>query len=108
MITLYGTPLSRAGRCLWMLEEVGVPFTNVPTLFAGEAQTAEFRRLNPNGRIPVLDDDGTIVWESMAINLHLAEKYDKGFRPKPGAERAHILQWSFWGCLLYTSDAADD
>jgi glutathione S-transferase len=97
MITLYGTPLSRAGRCLWMLEELGVPFTSVPTLFAGEAQTAEFRRLNPNGRIPVLDDDGTIVWESMAINLHLADRYGKDLAPRDFAERAHMNQWSFWG-----------
>jgi glutathione S-transferase len=33
----------------------------------------------------------------MAINLHLAERNDKGFRPRSPAERAHALQWSFWG-----------
>jgi len=33
----------------------------------------------------------------MAINLHLGEKYDKGFRPRTLEERAHIVQWSFWG-----------
>jgi len=97
VITLYGTPLSRAARCLWMLEEVGVPFTHVPTHFAGEAQKPEFRRLNPNGRVPVLDDDGTIVWESMAINLHLADRYGKDLAPRDFAERAHVYQWSFWG-----------
>jgi glutathione S-transferase len=97
VIKLYGTPLSRAGRCLWMLEEVGVPFENVPTHFAGEAQSEAFRRINPNGRVPALDDEGTIVWESMAINLHLADRYGKDLAPRDAAERAHMSQWSFWG-----------
>jgi glutathione S-transferase len=81
-----------------MLEELGVPYENVPVSFVGDAQKPEYLAKNPNGRIPTLeDDDGLIVWESMAINLHLAEKYDKGFRPKSTAERAHVVQWSFWG-----------
>jgi glutathione S-transferase len=98
MIKLYGIPMSRASRSLWMLEELGVPYENVPVSFVGDAQKPEYVAKNPNARIPTLEDeDGLLVWESMAINLHLAEKYDKGFRPKPGAERAHIVQWSFWG-----------
>jgi len=97
MLTLYGTTMSRAARCLWMLEEVGVPYVNVPTHFAKEAQTPEFKRLNPNGRVPVLDDDGLVVWESMAINLHLADRYGKELGPRDAAERALINQWSFWG-----------
>ena len=98
MVKLYGIPASRASRCLWMLEELGVPYENVPTSFAGDAQKPEYKAKNPNGRVPTLEDeDGLIVWESMAINLHLAEKYDGGFRPKSLAERAHVVQWSFWG-----------
>lgn len=96
MIKLYGTPLSRAGRCIWMLEETGVPFELVLVSFAGEAQKPEFRRINPNGRVPALDDDGTIVWESMAINLHLADRYGKALAPRDSSERAHVNQWSFW------------
>jgi glutathione S-transferase len=80
-----------------MLEELGVPYENVPTSFVGDAQKPDYLKVNPNGRIPALDDDGTLVWESMAINLHLAEKYDKGFRPRSLEERAHTVQWSFWG-----------
>ena len=97
MIKLYGVPMSRASRSLWMLEELGVPYENVPTSFVGDVQKPEYLAKNPNGRIPTLDDDGTLVWESMAINLHLAEKYDKGFRPRSLEERAHTVQWSFWG-----------
>ena len=97
MIKLYGIPMSRASRCLWLLVELGVPYENVPTHFVGDAQKPDYLKLNPNGRIPTLDDDGVLVWESMAINLHLGEKYDKGFRPRSPEERAHVVQWSFWG-----------
>jgi glutathione S-transferase len=96
VITLYGHPMSRAGRCLWMLRELGVPFQHVPTHFAGEAQTAEFKQKNPNGRVPVLDDDGLVLWESMAINLYLADRYGKELAPRDAAERAHAVKWSFW------------
>jgi glutathione S-transferase len=43
-----------------------------------------------------VDEDGTVVWESLAINLYLAEKYDQGFRPRTPAERGHAVQWSLW------------
>jgi glutathione S-transferase len=98
MIQLHGIRVSRAGRCIWMLEELGLEYENVPVSFVGDVQKPEYLALNPNGRVPTLvDDDGTVVWESMAINLYLAEKYDGGLRPKSAAERGHVLQWSFWG-----------
>ncbi len=97
MIKLYGVSLSRASRCLWMLEELGVPYENVPTHFASGASDPEYKKLNPNGRIPLLDDDGLLIFESMAINLHLADKDRSGLAPRDAAERAHIVQWSFWG-----------
>lgn len=108
MIKLYGVKFSRAARCLWMLEELGVPFELVPTHFAGEAQSDAFKKLNPNGRVPVLDDGGLLVFESMAINLHLAGKDPSGsLAPRDAAERAHILQWSFWGVTELESGLID-
>lgn len=97
MIKLYGTSMSRAGRCLWALEEVGVPYQHVPTAIA-DSRTPEHLKLNPNGHIPVLDDDGMILFESMAINLYLAEKYGKnGLWPASVEDRARAYQWSLWG-----------
>lgn len=97
MIKLYGVPMSRAARSLWMLEELGLAYENVPTHFAtGDTHKPEYLKLNPNGHIPTLDDDGTIVWESMAINLYLAMKYGKGLWPKSVVDQGHALQWSFW------------
>jgi glutathione S-transferase len=94
MLKLYGSRASRAGRCLWMLEELGLPYENVPADLASDA----FAQLNPNRRVPVLDDDGLVVFESMAINLHLADKdRSGGLAPRDAAERALAIQWSFWG-----------
>ena len=94
MIKLYGSKASRAGRCVWMLEELGIPHENVPA----DVKSDAFKKLNPNGRVPLLDDDGLVVFESMAINLHLADKdRSGGLAPRDAAERAHALQWSFWG-----------
>jgi glutathione S-transferase len=97
MIKLYGVPVSRAMRCIWMLEELGVAYENVPTHFAnGDNHKPDYLKLNPNGHIPTLDDEGTVVWESMAINLYLAMKYGKGLWPKSVGEQGHAVQWSFW------------
>ena len=97
-IRLYGIPQSRASRCLWMLEELGVPFENVKVHFLGEAQKPDFLKINPNGRIPALDDEGVVLFESLAINLHLARKYDggKGLWPKSADDQSRAIQWSMW------------
>jgi glutathione S-transferase len=97
-IKLYGIPMSRASRCLWMLEELGVPYENVPIHFVGDAQKPDYLKLNPNGRIPTLDDDGLLLFESLAINLHLARKYDagKGLWPKAPDDQSRAIQWSIW------------
>jgi glutathione S-transferase len=99
MIKLYGIPGSRAARSLWMLEEVGVPYENVATSFIGDVKKPEYLALNPNGHIPTLDDDGLVLWESMAINLHLARKYGAkaGLWPASEADQSRTVMWSIWG-----------
>jgi glutathione S-transferase len=96
MLKLYGTSQSRAGRCVWALEEVAVKYEHLPIAIA-QAREPENLKRNPNGHIPVLEDDGLIVWESMAINLYLAEKYGKApLWPSTPEGRAGANQWSFW------------
>ena len=96
MTKLYGTSLSRSARCLWALEELGVKYEHVP-LATAEGRSPENLKRNPNGHVPVLEDDGLVVWESMAINLYLAEKYGKNsLWPAELAAHAGIYQWSFW------------
>jgi len=97
MIKLYGSSMSRAARCLWALEEIGLKYEHVPVSFDGGTRAPDYLKLNPNGHIPTLDDDGFILWESMAINLYLAEKYGKnGLWPASVPDRASTFQWSFW------------
>lgn len=96
-LKIYGVAGSRAGRALWAAEELGLPYEHVKTSFMGSAsRTPEMLKLNPNGRIPVIDDDGVVIWESMAINLYLARKAGGPLAPKTAAEDGHATQWSFW------------
>jgi len=97
MLKLHGTSKSRSARSLWVLEELGLKYDHVPTEVA-KAKSPEHMKVNPNGHLPALEDDGHVVWESMAINLYLAEKYGKApFWPSTPEGHADCLKWSFWG-----------
>ena len=99
MLKIYGIPRSRAFRTLWMAKELGIPYENVPIdMGKGETRTADYLKINPNGHIPAIDDDGTVLWESMAINLYLAKKYSPAaLYPARLEDEARAWQWSFWG-----------
>ncbi len=74
------------------LEEAGLAYEPIPVdTRTGDQFKPDFLALNPNGKVPVLDDGGTIVFDSNAILLYLAEKTGK-FMPAP-AERAQMLSW---------------
>src|SRR5712691_667596 len=99
MLKIYGVARSRAFRILWMAKELGLDYEHVKVDFAsGETREPGFLALNPNGHVPVIDDDGLILWESMAINLYLAKKYSRGsLYPILFEDEARTWQWSFWG-----------
>ncbi|HUI26749.1 MAG TPA: glutathione S-transferase N-terminal domain-containing protein [Candidatus Kryptonia bacterium] len=97
MITLYGTSKSRASRSLVALEELGLSYKHVPLRPRSvPADRAILDKLNPNSHIPVLEDDGFVVWESMAINLYLADKCGGPLWPSDVRGRALVYQWSIW------------
>ena len=98
-LNIYGVARSRAFRTLWMAKELGLDYEHVKVDFAiGETRTPAHLALNPNGHVPVIDDDGFILWESMAINLYLAKKYGAGrLYPTRLEDEARAWQWSFWG-----------
>ena len=97
MLTLYGSMMSRAHRVVWMLRELGLQYEHVPTNFLdGSTRQPDFLAINPNGRVPVLDDDGFRICESMAINLYLAKKHGGALAPADPHEDALTMQWSFW------------
>src|SRR6185437_13590234 len=97
MIKFYGTSKSRSARSLWAIEELGLKYEHLPTEVP-KAKSADHLKINPNGHIPAIDDDGVILWESMAINLYLAEKYGKNsLWPASVEDHGRAYQWSFWG-----------
>jgi glutathione S-transferase len=98
-LKIYGIARSRAFRTLWMVKELGLDYEHIKVDFAtGDTRTPAHLALNPNGRIPVIDDDGFVLWESMAINLYLAKKHGLGrLYPSRLEDEARAWQWSFWG-----------
>jgi glutathione S-transferase len=80
-----------------MLEEIGIPYEHVPIRPYTESRSAQYLRINPNGHIPSLEDDGFILWESLAINLYLAETYaSPPLWPAGTKDRGLVYQWSLW------------
>jgi glutathione S-transferase len=100
MLQLYGNARSRAMRCLWMLEEIGEPYQLIEkSTRTDELQSVEYVRLNPNARIPTLVDGDLVLWESMAINLYLAQKYAGPMHCVDSKLLGLATQWSFWAML---------
>ncbi len=107
MVTIYGVYRSRATRNIWLLDEIGVPFKHVPVIQAGRAATPagkgilstrspEFLKVNPNGHIPSMEDEGLVLHESLAINLYLARKHGGPLAPKDVKEEGLMAMWSLW------------
>jgi glutathione S-transferase len=81
-----------------MAEELGLDYEHFPieTGPAG-ARRPDYLAVNPNGRLPAIDDDGFILWESLAINLYLAQKHGLGSMYPVSLEgQAKAAQWSLW------------
>lgn len=96
MFTLYTAPLSGNGRKVHMfLEEVGAQYElSRLDLLKGEQKNPDYLKLNPNGKVPTLVDDGFVLWESNAILLYLAEKFPQArLLPTDPQDRARMFQW---------------
>ncbi|WP_197916730.1 glutathione S-transferase family protein [Thiosulfatihalobacter marinus] len=85
MYEVIGNPGSRAFRVMWMLEELGQPYTLSPD----KPRTERVNALNPTGKIPVLLDDGVPITDSTAILTYLADKHGALTYPAGTIERAH-------------------
>ncbi len=97
-LRIYGIARTRAFRALWMAKELGLDYEHLPIEIGDAGAGApEFRRLNPNGRLPFIDDDGFVLFESLAITLYLAKKHAPGtLYPATLEGEAKAWQWSFW------------
>ena len=99
MLKLYGQYRSRAFRVAWLCKESNIAYEHHNVTINVEGATCKepwYAALNPNQRVPTIDDDGLVMWESAAINLYLAEKYKSPLWPKDWTGRARALQWAFY------------
>jgi glutathione S-transferase len=97
MIELHYYPSNASFAPHLLLEEMGIPFTLREVDRANNGhKSPEYLKLNPNGLIPVLVDDGAVIYETAAILMHLADRH-AGFAPAVGsAERAQYYKWMVW------------
>lgn len=103
MLTIYGVHRSRATRNLWLAAELGIPFKQEPVTQPYRAHAApvhtrmpDFLKINPNGHVPAIDDDGLVLFESLAINLYLAKKHGGPLAAANIAEDGQMTMWSIW------------
>src|SRR5216683_2923148 len=103
MITLYHAPRSRSSRIIWLLEEVGEPYQIVLTsIVYGNGQGApapdSYARIHPLKKVPAIEHDGAVVYESAAIALYLTDAFPKSrLGPVVGdKKRADYVRWLFF------------
>jgi glutathione S-transferase len=116
MLTIYGVYRSRASRILWLAEELDIPFKLVPILQryrlpdpppAGVVHTRspEFLKVNPNGHVPTIEDDGVVLHESLAITLYLAKKHGGPLAPASLTEDGEMTMWALWAATEVETNA---
>ena len=108
MLTIYGVYRSRASRNIWLANELGLSFKHVPVIqhyrlpdtkapgVPLHTRSPEFVKVNPNGHVPSIDDDGLVLHESLAINLYLAKKHGGPLAPANLAEDGEMGMWALW------------
>jgi len=98
-IRLHHCPQSRSFRSLWLLHEAGLDFELVRhSFFDKSLRSPEFLALSPAGRVPALEIDGRVLFESGAIAEYLCETRAPALWRAPGnAERADWLEWLHYG-----------
>jgi glutathione S-transferase len=107
-LKIYGVLRSRATRPVWMAKELGIPYEQIPiiqhyrlpdpTASDGPLNTKSpvFLKINPNGLVPSIDDDGFVLNESLAITLYLARKHGGALAPTDVREEGLMMMWSLW------------
>jgi glutathione S-transferase len=99
MLRLWGNADSvNVQKVLWCCEEIGIGYQRIDAgRHFGVVDTPQFRKLNPNGLVPTIDDEGFVVWESNAIVRYLAAKHSQGtLWPLDVAVRANADRWMDW------------
>ena len=99
MLKIWGRPNSiNVKKVLWCADELGLRYEQIDAgMQYGVVNTPEFRKLNPNGKVPAIEDDGFVLWESHAIVRYLAAKHGAGtLWPDDLRVRADADRWMDW------------
>jgi glutathione S-transferase len=99
MLRIWGRKNSiNVQKVLWCCAELDLPFERIDAGMAfGVVETPAYRALNPNGRIPTIEDDGYVLWESNTIVRYLAMKHSPGsLCPSDLAARFDAERWMDW------------
>lgn len=110
MIELWGRKNAyNVQKALWMLAELKLDYRHVDIgSQPGDLEITEFRKLNPHARIPVLVDDGDVIWESNTIVRYLGAKYSAGdMWPRDPYERSQAERWMDWELTRLQEDFID-
>ena len=117
MLTIYGVYRSRASRNIWLAEELGLPFKLVPVTqhyrlpdptapgAPLNTRSPDFLKVNPNGHVPTIEDDGLVLHESLAINLYLARKHGGALAPANVGEDGEMTMWALWAATELETQA---
>src|ERR1700730_83875 len=97
-LRISGIAATSAFRVLWVAKDLGLPYEHIPIeIGQAGAHKPEYLAINPNGRLPAIDDEGFALWESLAITLYLAKKHSAGrLYPATLQAEATAWQWSLW------------
>ena len=96
-------------KVVWVARELELPFERIDAGGAfGGNRTPEYLRMNPNGKIPVIDDDGFVLWESNAIVRYLAARHgQRTLWPDDPRARADADRWMDWQATELTPAMRD-
>ncbi|MGH1572254.1 glutathione S-transferase family protein [Methylobacterium sp. P31] len=95
-------------KAVWGLDETGLDYERVEAGGAhGVVNDPAYRRLNPNGLVPMLEEDGFVLWESNAILRYLAATSPALALPDEPRARAHVEQWVDWQATSFTPAMRD-
>ncbi|KQB52832.1 glutathione S-transferase [Pseudomonas endophytica] len=90
---------SNVRKVLWCVEELALPYEREEAGGAfGVVDSSQYRALNPNGRVPMLEDDGFVLWESNVIVRYIAAQYgsDTSWYQNDNRVRAQADKWMDW------------